>query len=221
MNKAIIRSQGWSTGRRTFARAQATGRVLARPQERAPGLCGLGGLCSRRKVWSPDAGLPGLAADTMALIITLLILGAILLFLETLLPGMIAGIIGFICLMAAVILGYRDFGFQTGNLILAVVLVGLVIGVLIWLKFFPESRIARRFISQGSVGELGVDKPELLNGTGVALTQLRPSGVANINGQRVDVVTEGGLIERGAAVKVVAVEGSRIVVREVLAQRKG
>jgi membrane-bound serine protease (ClpP class) len=58
-----------------------------------------------------------------------------------------------------------------------------------------------------------VDRPELLNGIGTAVTQLRPSGVATINGQRVDVVTEGGLIERGTPVKVVAVEGSRIVVR--------
>ena len=150
----------------------------------------------------------------MALIITLLILGAILLFLEILLPGMIAGIIGFVCLMAAVILGYRDFGYQTGSLILGGVLVGLVVGVFFWLKFFPGSRIARRFISQSSTGELGVARPELLNGTGVALSQLRPSGIATINGQRVDVVTEGGLIERGAAIKVVAVEGARVVVRE-------
>jgi membrane-bound serine protease (ClpP class) len=151
----------------------------------------------------------------MALIITLLVLGAVLLFSETLLPGMIAGSIGFLCLLGAVFLGYRDFGFETGNVILGIVIAGLVSGVFIWLKFFPESRIARKFVSQGSVGELGVDKPELLNGTGTALTQCRPSGVARINGQRVDVVTEGGLIERGAAVKVVAVEGSRIVVREV------
>ena len=151
----------------------------------------------------------------MALIITLLILGAVLLFLETLLPGMIAGIIGFICLLAAVVLGYRDFGYQTGSLILAGVLVGLLIGTWCWLRFFPDSRIGKTFISQSSTGELGVEKPELLNGTGVALTQLRPSGTASINGQRVDVVTEGGLIERGTAVKVVAVEGARIVVREV------
>lgn len=151
----------------------------------------------------------------MALIITLLILGAVLLFLETVLPGLIAGIIGFICLMAAVVLGFRDFGYQTGSLILAGVLVGLLIGVWCWLKFFPESRMARKFISQNSVGELGVDKPELLHGMGVALTQLRPSGTANINGQRVDVVTEGGLIERDAKIKVVAVEGSRVVVRGV------
>jgi membrane-bound serine protease (ClpP class) len=150
----------------------------------------------------------------MALIITLLILGAVLLFLETLLPGMVAGILGFLCLMAAVILGYRDFGYQTGTLILGGVLLGLMIGTWCWLKFFPESRVARKFISRGAVGELGVDKPELLDASGVTLTRLRPSGVASINGQRVDVVTEGGLIERGATVKVVAVEGTRIVVRE-------
>jgi len=150
----------------------------------------------------------------MALIITLLVVGAVLLFLETLLPGMIAGILGFLCLVAAVILGYRDFGYQTGTLILAGVLVGLLLGTWSWLKFFPDSRLAQKFISQGTSGELGVAKPELLQGTGTALTQLRPSGVALINGERVDVVTEGGLIERGTAVKVVMVEGARIVVRE-------
>jgi membrane-bound serine protease (ClpP class) len=150
----------------------------------------------------------------MTLIILLLVLGGVLLFLETLLPGMIAGFLGFICLLGAVILGYRDFGYQAGSLILGGVLLELVIGTWCWLKFFPESRVARRFISRDSVGELGVEKPELLNRTGVTLTRLRPSGVAKIDGQRVDVVSEGGLIERGVAIKVVAVEGSRIVVRE-------
>ena len=151
----------------------------------------------------------------MTIIVTLLVIGAILLFLETLLPGLIAGILGFICLSAAVVLGYRDFGFQTGTLLLGGVLVGVTIGTWCWLKFFPDSRLARRFISHAAVGELGVDKPELLHGKGVALTQLRPSGTANINGQRVDVVTEGGLIQRGVEVKVVAVEGTRIVVRQI------
>ncbi len=150
----------------------------------------------------------------MGLIITLLILGAVLIFLETILPGLIAGIIGFIFLMAAVVLGYRE-SFQTGNVILGIVLAGSVLGLWGWLRYFPDSRMARKFVSHGSVGDLGVDRPELLNGTGTAVTQLRPSGTANINGQRVDVVTEGGLIERGTDVKVVAVEGSRIVVRAV------
>jgi membrane-bound serine protease (ClpP class) len=151
----------------------------------------------------------------MTLIIVLLVLGAILMFLETFLPGLVTGILGFLCWVAAVILSYRDFGLQTGNLVLGGVLVGLVIGVLCWLTFFPESRIARRFTSRSTVGELGVVKLELLHHTGVAITQLRPSGTAFINGKRTDVVTEGTLIEHGASIKGVAVEGMRVVVREV------
>jgi membrane-bound serine protease (ClpP class) len=61
---------------------------------------------------------------------------------------------------------------------------------------------------------LGVEQSSLLGSTGVALTQLRPSGMASINGQRVDVVAETGLIERGTPIKVVQVEGVRVVVRE-------
>jgi membrane-bound serine protease (ClpP class) len=50
---------------------------------------------------------------------------------------------------------------------------------------------------------------------GLALTLLRPSGTAQFDGRPVDVVTEGGLIEKGAYVKVIQVEGFRIVVEPV------
>jgi membrane-bound serine protease (ClpP class) len=152
----------------------------------------------------------------MALIITLLVLGAILMFLETFLPGMVTGIIGLLCLASAVIIGYKELGYYGGNLILGVALLGLVIGGWCWLRFFPESRIARLFVSRSTVGELGVARLDLLHRTGVAITQLRPSGDAFINGQRVDVISEGALIDRGASLKVVAVEGMRVVVREVV-----
>ena len=151
----------------------------------------------------------------MALIITLLVLGAILIILETILPGRIAGIAGFLSLVAAVVLGYPEFGFPTGNVILGGVLVSLVIGALVWLKLFPRIRIAKRFIFARSLGELCVSKRELVNCTGVTITQLLPSGAAFINGKRVDVVAEGALIDRGASIKVMAVEGERVVVREV------
>ncbi len=151
----------------------------------------------------------------MTWIVILLIIGALLLFLETLLPGMIAGTIGALCLIVAVALGYRDFGMATGNGLLVAVILGLALGMYGWLKYFPESRIAKRFISKSAVGDLGVDRPDLLNCTGATLTALRPSGIATIQNQRVDVVTEGGFIERGSAIKVVAVEGSRVVVRGI------
>jgi membrane-bound serine protease (ClpP class) len=148
-------------------------------------------------------------------VITLILVGAVLLLLETILPGMIAGILGVVCLGAGVIKGYTDFGTHTGNIILVGVIVGIVAGTLVWLRYFPSSRMAQIFISQRTVGEIGTEQPQLLGRTGAALTLLRPSGNALIDGRRVDVVTEGPPIEKGATVKVVAVEGLRVVVREV------
>ncbi len=151
----------------------------------------------------------------MGTVVILILVGAALLLLETVLPGMIAGIIGFGCLVAGVAMAYVDFDTRTANFVLLAVVVGLVAGTACWLKFFPDSRVARLFISQRTVGEIGAEKPELLNQNGTALTPLRPSGAASINGKRVDVITEGPFVERGSPVKVVAVEGMRVVVRAV------
>jgi membrane-bound serine protease (ClpP class) len=65
----------------------------------------------------------------------------------------------------------------------------------------------------GVSGNIQTEQTELLQQTGVAATQLRPSGAALINGRRIDVVSEGSLIEKGTPIKVVALEGVRVVVR--------
>jgi membrane-bound serine protease (ClpP class) len=57
--------------------------------------------------------------------------------------------------------------------------------------------------------------------TGVARSPLRPAGVADINGARVDVVSEGAFIEAGAVIEVTRVDGNRIVVREPRATEQG
>ena len=149
----------------------------------------------------------------MEMVVTLLVLGTILLLAELVLPGLIAGICGLLCLLGGVIAAYYEFGPRTGNAVLIGVSLGLLGGMALWMKFFPNSRFGRVFISKQAVGELNVEKPELLHQTGVAFTQLRPSGTALINGKRVDVVTEGALIEKDTPIKVVALEGLRVVVR--------
>ena len=151
----------------------------------------------------------------MATVVTLILVGAALLLLETVLPGMIAGIVGFACLVAGVVMAYLNFDGRTANLVLLTVVVGVIAGALVWFKFFPDSRFAKIFISERTVGDIGTEKPELLDQTGKALTHLRPSGMAVITGKRIDVVTEGPFIEPGTAVKVVAVEGMRVIVRSV------
>jgi membrane-bound serine protease (ClpP class) len=149
----------------------------------------------------------------MALIAILIAVGLILLFLETILPGLIAGFLGLCSLFGAVVYAYAEFDMKTGNSTLLAVMSLLVIGTLLWVKFFPQSAVARMFVSKRQIGTVGADKPELLDQSGVALTTLRPAGTAVINGKRVDVVTEGGFIEKGTSVKVVGIEGLRVVVR--------
>ena len=149
----------------------------------------------------------------MELVVTLLVIGAILLLLETVLPGAVAGIVGGCCLIAGVILGYVNLGPAVGTWILAGTSVGVIAGFAIWARVFPQTRFGRAFISQRVTGDLGAGKPELLHETGTAFTVLRPSGTALINGQRVDVVTEGSMIEKGTAIKVIGIEGLRVVVR--------
>jgi membrane-bound serine protease (ClpP class) len=151
----------------------------------------------------------------MAAVVTLILAGATLMLLETVLPGMIAGIIGFGCVVCGVVMAYWNFEPQTANLVLLAVLVGLTAGTMGWFKYFPESRVARLFISRGTIGSIGTDRPELLGQSGTTVTVLRPSGTALIDGKRVDVVTEGPFVERGAVVKVVEVEGLRVVVRMI------
>jgi len=153
------------------------------------------------------------------LVIILLVAGLVLLLLETVLPGLVAGILGFVCLVVGLALAYSRFDARTANLILMAVLLLLVGGFACWVQFFPGSPVGRRFVSSSVAGNLDAERPELLHQNGTAFTPLRPSGTALLNGQRVDVVTEGPFVERGAPIKVIAVEGARVVVRALSEQQ--
>ena len=59
-----------------------------------------------------------------------------------------------------------------------------------------------------------VARPELIGRVAKTSTVLRPSGAAELDGERIDVVTEGSYIDKGKSVIIVKVEGSRVVVRE-------
>ncbi|MFP3908156.1 MAG: NfeD family protein, partial [Acidimicrobiales bacterium] len=55
----------------------------------------------------------------------------------------------------------------------------------------------------------------LVGRTGTALSDLRPSGVADLDGERVDVVTAGDYVRRGEPIEVIVDEGYRRVVRRI------
>lgn len=60
-----------------------------------------------------------------------------------------------------------------------------------------------------------MDNEKYLGMVGVTITPLRPAGGMRIEGDRVDIVSEGDFIEAGVKVRVIAIDGTRIIVRPV------
>ncbi len=150
------------------------------------------------------------------LILGLTLTGAVLIFLELFVPGMVAGICGALALLAAIVLSYANYGAEKGNAMLAIVLLASVVLFAWWMRAFFQSRVGRRWTLEDTVPQDPL--PErfagLLNHAGKALTSLRPAGTALLDGRRVDVIAESALIEAGEPIRVVRVEGPKVVVRK-------
>ena len=149
----------------------------------------------------------------MELAIALLVIGLVLMFFEILLPGIVLGACAVLSLIASVVVAYSNT--DHGNIFLVVTIVSLVIFSVGFVYWFPNSYIGQKITSTSTVGDLGIDFSGLINQTGSAYTVLRPSGKATIGDQRVDVVTEGMMIDKDTPIRVVAIEGNRVVVREI------
>jgi membrane-bound serine protease (ClpP class) len=97
----------------------------------------------------------------------------------------------------------------------SIVLIYIMIKVLgrrgMWNKLILGTKLDS--VSGYNSAKKGMEK--YLGLTGIALTPLRPAGTAELAGDRVDVVTEGGFIPQGSGVKVILVEGTRVVVKPV------
>ena len=147
-------------------------------------------------------------------IIILTAAGVLLMLAEVFVPGGVVGTIGLILLAIAVAAGF--FHSPTlGFILLAGSLVFGVIAFWLWLKLLPKTAIGKKIIlQQDAAGWTGCDpdKATLRGREGTAHSTLRPSGIALIDGRRVDVVTRGEMIAADAAIRVIEVEGNRVVV---------
>ncbi|MDD4871771.1 MAG: NfeD family protein [Kiritimatiellae bacterium] len=148
------------------------------------------------------------------LFIIFVVTGLILIGAELYTPGAILGTIGGIALFAAVITGYVAFGVIGGTYALIGIVIVAVITIIIWMKYFPASRIGMKIIvgKDLSTSKSASDYSELLGKDGETASELRPAGFATINGKRIDVVTQGEMIEKGIKITVIKIDGSRVVV---------
>lgn len=206
----------------------ATGPVVA------PILLALGILGIIIEIFTPGFGVPGaLGLSSIALYFgahiasglsgwepaALFALGLILLAVEVIVPGFgFFGIAGLVAVGLSIFLVSPSFEQAAVSLSVALAVAVVAVVVLVrtigprgaWLRLFLWDRLEGR---EGYVAP--PDRKDLVGQTGRAVTPLRPAGIAEVGGARIDCVSEGGFIARGTEIRVVSVEGPRTVVSEV------
>ncbi|QXD14945.1 hypothetical protein GQ464_016245 [Rhodocaloribacter litoris] len=154
----------------------------------------------------------------LLLVIAIIIAGLLLIVAEVyFVPGFnVVGILGFLCIVFALGFMFVESGWIGGVIaLLGTVVVGA--GLFYWLwqsgawdRFVltttlrRDEQLARRESEQ---------RERYLGKVGVALTPLRPTGIIEVEGERLEVVTEGEFIAAGSRVRIVARDRRRHFVR--------
>lgn len=148
-----------------------------------------------------------------------LLLGMLFMAYEIFTPGMgMPAILGGILLTAAVLL--RSDSLATALVTILLIAVPLIIAAVIVFRSFAKGALSRSPIVlkesiNASSGPLTrEDMNSLIGAEGVCITALRPAGNADFEGRRMDVVSEGAFIAKGAKVRIVGIDGVKIIVRE-------
>ena len=150
--------------------------------------------------------------------ILLILVGLGLIVAEVyLVPGFnVIGIVGFLLILFALGFGFTEHGFAGGvGLLAGTVVTGAGLFYFLWTsgawdRFVLATSLRRDDLAEQREVE---DRSRFLGQTGRAVTPLRPTGVVEIDGDRLEVVTEGEFIAAGSAVKIVAMDRRRYFVR--------
>jgi membrane-bound serine protease (ClpP class) len=159
----------------------------------------------------------------------LALLGVFLFALELfVIPGFgIVGILGLLALLGALVMSTLGAGSHSGFVLWAVVRMGFSVALAIvltalFLKFLPKLPIGRKLIlstaldTSDGFSSAPPSDYQWLGRTGHAHSTLRPAGIADFQGHRVDVVSDGEFIDAGSPIRVLHVDGNRIVVQRDL-----
>ena len=160
-------------------------------------------------------GNPVLASNGMEPIVFLLVAGAVLLMVEPILPHLVSGTVGLVFWAIAVVLIYVRYGASVGHWSLAALLSIALLGAWWYLGTLPDTRFGRSVRSDRVIPAETAAKPHLVGADGVTLTPLRPGGLAQFGAERVDVVTSGEPLDKGERIRVLSVDGPRVLVRAV------
>jgi membrane-bound ClpP family serine protease len=149
------------------------------------------------------------------------IVGVVLLLFEAFMPGFgIPGITGTILLIGSIVLAWIQYGAKVGlgMAVCVTALVGIVVSVS--LRSLNSGKMAKsEFVLEGTEENNNTEErariQKLVGQEGVALTALRPVGLAELTEGRRNVQSDGEFIEKGAKIRVQRVSGTTVYVKRV------
>ena len=157
-------------------------------------------------------------------IVVCFLIGVGLLVLEAFMPGFgVAGISGIVAEAVAVVLTWNQHGPIAALGMLLIILSVIAIAISMSLRSATNGRLSksRLILHETESNEAGYRSAEdmevFLGREGQTTTVLRPTGMAEFDGVKLNVVSEGEFIQAGTAVRIVRIEGSRVLVRPVSA----
>ncbi len=155
-------------------------------------------------------------------IIICFVIGIGLLILEAFMPGFGApGITGVILEVITLVMTWFEHGPLATLAMLLIVLLVLAIAISTSLRSITRGRLSKSSLvhSETESNEDGYrsieDLAVFMDKEGTATTVLRPAGIADFEGVRLNVSSEGDYIPAGTTVRIIKVEGAKILVRAV------
>lgn len=155
----------------------------------------------------------------------LILLGLVLMFGELLIPSGFMFALAIAAIVAGIVMVFLNApDWYTPWLTLLALFVVVPLLASLMLRIWPKTSLGRRFFlhappahEDDTVASMPVNlELEQLRGkVGRAISALRPSGVVDFDGRRVDVITEGMMVEAGQWVRCIDVRTSRVLVRPV------
>ena len=147
------------------------------------------------------------------------LLGMALIVVEVFLPGFgLPGIAGIALVGVGTIMAAMHFGTLTAVAMLLVIIAVLAALVSWLLRSAAKGDVGKSKLFLHQKDELGdqqQDMQVLVGHEGRTISVLRPSGIGDFDGVRLNVVTEGEFIENGTPIRIVRVEGGKIVVKAI------
>jgi membrane-bound ClpP family serine protease len=157
--------------------------------------------------------------STPAWPLLLLSVALILLVAEVFIPsGGLIGLLALVCLLGSLWQAFHE-SYELGLKYLLADFVVLPLALTLAVYLWPKTPVAKRvFLKPPDPEEIEVSHPterldHLIGQIGRALTPLRPSGLVDFDGRRLDGLSEDGLIASGTLVQAVRVRSGQLVVR--------